>query len=205
MSKAIACADIHIVNLPEGFNERYPKYRKFMNPIWLMLWDVPTDQEFVLQILEERRLNGSLTARTVGENDDCVGGGGHRNLRKILKRRKKGENGEGSETGSMNDQTRSRLSISSLKERFSLKESEKASSVNHSIRDGRNGPVEAINRISESVDHDFGLNSGGGNGKSGSLLKSDNLKRWSVGVLSSGTEVYKKAKNLYASLQLLYS
>ncbi|KAA1128665.1 hypothetical protein PGTUg99_021893 [Puccinia graminis f. sp. tritici] len=37
-----------------GFTDQYPKFRKILNPIWLILYDIPTDSEFALEVLQER-------------------------------------------------------------------------------------------------------------------------------------------------------
>ncbi|POV94100.1 hypothetical protein PSHT_16432 [Puccinia striiformis] len=37
----------------------YPKFRKILNPIWLILYDIPTDSEFALQVLQERGKNSN--------------------------------------------------------------------------------------------------------------------------------------------------
>ncbi|POW07925.1 hypothetical protein PSHT_09765 [Puccinia striiformis] len=42
-----------------GFTDKYPKFRKILNPIWLILYDIPTDSEFALQVLQERGKNSN--------------------------------------------------------------------------------------------------------------------------------------------------
>jgi len=45
-----------------GFTDKHPQFRKILNPIWLILYDIPTDSEFALQVLQERgkKTNESL-------------------------------------------------------------------------------------------------------------------------------------------------
>ena len=34
--------------------ERYPRYRRAMNPVWYLLWNVPNDVDCALEILKEK-------------------------------------------------------------------------------------------------------------------------------------------------------
>ncbi|WAQ83292.1 hypothetical protein PtA15_3A661 [Puccinia triticina] len=45
-----------------GFTDKHPKFRKILNPIWLVLYDIPTDAEFALEVLQEsgKKANQSL-------------------------------------------------------------------------------------------------------------------------------------------------
>lgn len=40
-----------------GFTEKHPKFRRILNPIWVLLYGIPTDSEFVLDILQQRGRN----------------------------------------------------------------------------------------------------------------------------------------------------
>ncbi|MBW0468354.1 hypothetical protein O181_008069 [Austropuccinia psidii MF-1] len=40
-----------------GFVEKYPQFRRALNPVWLLFYDIPTNREFALQILQERGIS----------------------------------------------------------------------------------------------------------------------------------------------------
>ncbi|KNZ44424.1 hypothetical protein VP01_917g4 [Puccinia sorghi] len=48
-----------------GFTDKHPQFRKILNPIWLILYDIPTDSEFALEVLQER---GKKTNQTLLHN-----------------------------------------------------------------------------------------------------------------------------------------
>ncbi|PLW05203.1 hypothetical protein PCASD_25205, partial [Puccinia coronata f. sp. avenae] len=38
-----------------GFTDKHRKFRKILNPIWLLLYDIPTDAEFAIQVLQQQQ------------------------------------------------------------------------------------------------------------------------------------------------------
>jgi hypothetical protein len=47
-----------------GFTDKHRKFRKILNPIWLLLYDIPTDAEFAIQVLQQQQQQQQQRGKT---------------------------------------------------------------------------------------------------------------------------------------------